>query len=107
MFDFFLSVITDPNIGWCTLFDGVCSDSVKTGMFAVPTMWLQNIASMNVKGLGDNKTCRDVIQFIKGININICCIQDTHYTDKTIYNLSAVSGAMSVILVTIFLNLET
>ena len=42
------------------------------------------IASMNVQGLGDNKKCRDVITFLKGKHLNICCIQDTHYTDKTI-----------------------
>jgi len=42
------------------------------------------IASMNVQCLGHNKKCRDVIHFLKGKHLNICCIQDTHYTDKTI-----------------------
>ena len=37
MLEFSLSVVTDPKIGGCSLFDGVCSESVKTGMFAVPT----------------------------------------------------------------------
>ena len=41
MLEFSLSVVTDPKIGGCSLFGGVCSESVKTGMFAVPTMWLQ------------------------------------------------------------------
>ena len=41
MLEFSLSVVTYTKIGGCTLFDGVCSESVKTGMFAVPTMWLQ------------------------------------------------------------------
>ena len=42
------------------------------------------IASMNVQCLVHNKKCRDVIHFLKGKHLNICCIQDTHYTDKTI-----------------------
>lgn len=43
-----------------------------------------NILSLNVQGLGDSKKCRDVINFLKGKKPNICCIQDTHFTDKCI-----------------------
>ena len=50
------------------------------------------IASLNVQGLGDNKKCRHAINFLKGKKLNICCIQDTHYTDKTIPFVRSLLG---------------
>ena len=40
------------------------------------------IASMNCRGLGDKNKRRDVFNYLKQKSYSICCIQDTHFTEK-------------------------
>ncbi len=44
------------------------------------------IASMNVRGLADPLKRADLLQWLKGKNFSIYCLQDFHCTDELIPN---------------------
>ena len=43
---------------------------------------LVNISSSNVRGLHDPQKRKDVFHYIRGKNIQICCLQETHFTES-------------------------
>ena len=40
------------------------------------------ITSMNCQGLGSFKKWKNVFQYLRKLNKNIYCLQDTHFTEK-------------------------
>ena len=43
---------------------------------------LVNISSSNVRGLHDPQKRKDVFHYLRGKNIQICCLQETHFTES-------------------------
>ena len=50
------------------------------------------IMSLNCRGLADLHKRRDVLNYIKSKQYSICCLQDTHFTDRDLNYVRTIWG---------------
>ena len=50
------------------------------------------VLSANCRGLQNMKKRTDVLNYFKELNINIACLQDTHWTEKDVTSVSEIWG---------------
>ena len=48
------------------------------------------VLSANCRGLGDPVKCRDVLNYLQGLNADIICLQDTHWTKSELRKIKSI-----------------
>ena len=50
------------------------------------------VSSANCQGLQNKEKRQDVVSYFRDMDINIVCLQDTHWTDKDLQNIRNLWG---------------